>query len=68
MIVHPILEAMLRGQLRSSGDVAGLVAEKREAGRKAGREAERSIMLNQNVAPSSGSARASILRKVRETH
>jgi hypothetical protein len=28
MIVHPILEAVLRGQLRSSGDIAALVAGK----------------------------------------
>jgi hypothetical protein len=28
MIVHPILEAVLRGQLRSSADIAALVARK----------------------------------------
>jgi membrane-anchored protein YejM (alkaline phosphatase superfamily) len=36
MIVHPILEAMLHGQLRSSGDIAALVA-----GRRPGRHKDR---------------------------
>ena len=35
MIVHPILEALLRGRLRSSGDIAALVV-----GEKAGEQAE----------------------------
>jgi hypothetical protein len=34
MIVHPILEAMLRGQLRSSGDIAALVAGKQAVQQK----------------------------------
>jgi hypothetical protein len=36
MIVHPILEAMLHGQFRSSGDIAALVA-----GKRAGRQKDR---------------------------
>jgi membrane-anchored protein YejM (alkaline phosphatase superfamily) len=34
MILHPILEAMLRGQLRSSGDIAALVAGRQAAQQK----------------------------------
>jgi hypothetical protein len=34
MILHPILEAMLRGQLRSSGDIAALVAGQQAAQQK----------------------------------
>ena len=39
MIVHPILKAVLRGELRSSGDIAALVA--REQAEKQARAAER---------------------------
>jgi hypothetical protein len=40
MIVHPILEAMLRGRHRFSADVAALVAEK-QAEKQPGKQKDR---------------------------